>query len=543
MLREDEGIPSTVAQKQGSLGGVEDAEQREEEESSSDTASFQVVPSSKAEKTPEISDLDLLEYTKKKNVSGYRQLIDTLKCVHVKNFGYARLSCGDGLAWLSPYTGNQHNRCLFIQLALAATMRYSTSPHYASTLFEAFMGSGQVSLNYHWCRGLFGSPTVRVRAGDINLPLSCAWENMCTDSTLVGTYLAYASAWDSQIENAYPVLKHGINLLIECLSKRRPASPALKKQLEDYLSDWDWQDTNEDEDEDEDEDEEEEEEGEADFDFDVESALRRLIGILYVYLNNRCVLSTTYNVSTGIVSATIMKDHSKSKLSAIREREAKRLALVQKYKGEMSLRFEESDFAATTEGAGLGDLVVYDCPFPEYACCVSSTQQQQAKELSQWKSKPVKTAFDLCRTEAQRTSMTGGNHYGINDGATLQLRILEDAIKKVQAGASVVLCNYATPELMLWYGRVFAALYQDDAIPIYLLKRPGKGDQLYLFMVLPGTNVMKRHNSVAQFLRDRIWKPYSDISEALQKMGSVPALKLKQLLGQAWTPDQLRSRL
>src|SRR5262245_60459417 len=140
------------------------------------TTEYKIVPSTLSLNTRETRSLkELYPIDGSANNRSYRGLLESLGCVFLNNVSYLRLSCGDELAWLNPYTGNQHNRCVFIQLVLAALWRDSASVDYNSHFYEAFLGSGQVFLNFSWCTELFKTRQPSVIAGDLNVCLCCAW--------------------------------------------------------------------------------------------------------------------------------------------------------------------------------------------------------------------------------------------------------------------------------------------------------------------------------------------------------------------------------
>jgi hypothetical protein len=198
------------------------------------------------------------------------------------------------------------------------------------------------------------------------------------------------------------------------------------------------------------------------------------------------------------------------------------------------LRFQHRDFAETTSPAGLGDLVIYDCPFPEFSVSIPSALQSDFELVTNggwFKVDDPAAVLDQCRAQSK---MKGGGHYGGDEGGDLQLRILKDAALRVKKGASVVICNYATPTLLVWYKKMSMALYQGD-VPIFLFKRPQKDDQLYCLAIWPSDQVLARtRRSARQYVEDRIQAIYAEISNAMGGSAMVQKAQLGLLLQKHW---------
>jgi site-specific DNA-adenine methylase len=472
------------------------------------TCDYKVVSSSKQINTSEKASLDVLYPVDKfrANNGNYRKLLTGLGCTFVRDLGSLRLSCGDGLAWLNPYTGNQHNRCVFVQLALAALWRDSASAAYESHLFEAFLGSGQVFLNFNWCGKLLGTTTPSVVAGDLNVCLCAAWMGLagqlCEPQQFLAGYLNRACRLDSLLARAagndaqkelYDSLNVRLNVLLA--SGGELSDELLESYTEDTLVE---------------------------------------IGQLYVYLNNRCANQTSYNLSTGKFSASL--DQKKCKrLGAIRTLEWNALCRVSRIASAVHLDFARADFAVTTTAAGLGDVVVYDCPFPEFSIAIPETLKGDLEvvangRLDAWP-RDVAQALTQCSGKGR---MRGGKRYGANDGEGLQIRILQDAVLKQQAGASVVICNYATPTLLIWYSKLSYALY-GAILPMFVFKRPQKGEELYFIAIWPSQSVLtKSGKGATAYLTERLNGVYRAISQKMSSRTSLSEQEVKLALSEGW---------
>jgi len=465
------------------------------------TTEYKIVPSTRSLNTRETRLLDeLYPREASENNRAYRSLLAALGCVFLNDVSYLRLSCGDGLAWLNPYTGNQHNRCVFVQLVLAVMWRDSVSRQIGRGLYEAFLGSGQVFMNFSWCEGLFGNNQPRVIAGDLNVCLCCAWMGLTGQlgdrrRFLLG-YLNKAAHRDKALSDSvepaeyYKKLKDRLNALIEALADSR-------MQLEDC---------------------------------EIEDLVK--IAYFYIYLNNRCVNQATYNLNTGVFSASL--DNGKLKrLDELRRNEWNALCRASTSASKTELKFCQGDFTQTTETAGLGDLVVYDCPFPEFSIAIPGNLQTDFDLVvnGRWFDVGVEQALAQC---AKQTDMKGGGHYGGDEGGNLQLRILKDAVARVRGGASAVICNYATPTLLVWYSKLSMALYF-ESVPIFVFKRPQTGDQLYCLAIWPSDHVLARTQKRAgAYVQERILAVYRLISAAMDERSEVSRLEVKSILDKSW---------
>jgi site-specific DNA-adenine methylase len=463
------------------------------------TTEYKIVPSTKSLTTRETRALaELYPSETSENNRAYRRLVAGLGCVFLNDVSYRRLSCGDGLAWLNPYTGNQHNRCVFVQLVLAALSRDSVSRQFGRRLFEAFLGSGQVFMNFSWCEGLFGNEQLRVVAGDLNVCLCCAWRGLTGQLTslrrfLLG-YLDSATRRDKELSESldpgavYLRLKNKLNNLIAALGD---------VQLEDCEPD---------------------------------DLIK--IAYLYIYLNNRCANQATYNLNTGTFSVSLDKAKL-TRLDELRRSEWNALCHAGTLASRMELQFCHGDFAQTTKSASLGDLVVYDCPFPEFSIAIPGNLESDFNLVVGGGTFDVGVDQALAQC-AKQTNMKGGGHYGGDEGGSLQLRILRDAVGRVRSSASVVICNYATPTLLVWYSKLSMALYFEN-VPIFLFKRPQTGDQLYCLAIWPSDAVLARTKKRAsEYVRERILAVYKLIGAAMEDRSEVSRLEVKSILDKCW---------
>ena len=461
----------------------------------------QIVTSSKQVNTSEKRSLAQIYPVGYSALNGnYRKLIDGLGCIFIDDLSYLRLSCGDGLAWLNPYTGNQHNRCLFVQLALAALWRDSASVVFKNHFFEAFLGSGQVFLNFAWCGGLFDTTTARVVAGDLNVCLCAAWMGLVgqlsEQKAFLAGYLNRALRLDRLVAgnaDIYDSVLVRLNVLLAS-GGELTGGDLVENYSEETLVE---------------------------------------IAHLYIYLNNRCANQTSYNLGTGHFSATLDKAKQK-RLDQIRTAEWNALCRVAQRVSPSSLVFRRADFAWTTAKAGLGDVVIYDCPFPKFSISTDPVKSDfnivVKGNLTSW-TRDVNQALSECSGNRR---MEGGGHYGGDEGGDLQIRILRDAVGRQRAGASILICNYATPALLVWFSKLSYALY-GTILPIFLFKRPQKGDELYFIAIWPSQRVLDKSGKTAKkYLTERIWQLYRAISDKMSGRHSLSGAEVKLLIDKGW---------
>src|SRR5262249_13261219 len=170
---------------------------------------------------------------------------------------------------------------------------------------------------------------------------------------------------------------------------------------------------------------------------------------LSLYLPEQSVCeSIDLHLGTGKFSASF-DINKKGRLDQIRTSEWNALCRVSQLASTTNLQFCCGDFALTTKSAGLGDVVIYDCPFPEFAIAIPSELKDDVALLKEGKPLTIgESDLDVVKQCRNQISMKGGGHYGGDEGGKLQLRILKDAAARVRKGASVVICNYATPTLL-----------------------------------------------------------------------------------------------
>lgn len=81
------------------------------------------------------------------------------------------------------------------------------------------------------------------------------------------------------------------------------------------------------------------------------------------------------------------------------------------------------------------------------------------------------------------------------------------------------------------------ALYQ-DVLPIFLFKRPQRGDQLYCLVIWPSDEVLARTRKRARaYIDDRIQAAYAAISTSMctkSSLSSLSSLEVGAILDQGW---------
>lgn len=328
-------------------------------------------------------------------------------------------------AWLSPYTGNKHNRTYFTQLVLShvARAKFIDNEGRFPRLVEPFIGSGQVFLNAcHWGPTLGGGmpPFSEVVGGDLNHYVIGAYRAMARYGAGTGEFYARKAAlWDLHIQANY-----------------RLFTGELEAGGRAAMAD------------------------EAD---DPETAA--LTAFKYIWLVNRCTRGTKLTAAGG-VQGTLNPKIGKWG-GAIRARERSTLDAVVDVCDGIQLSLGCRDFRRTTALATPQDIVFMDCPFPTFSTRVPADGQPH----------PERYGSDTART------------YGTgDDGADFQTLILEEALSLVRAGTTVVLCNFANPGLITAYSRLLgdAVPPAQRRLFTYTYRSPSTVDQAYQLTVLPG---------------------------------------------------------
>jgi site-specific DNA-adenine methylase len=363
--------------------------------------------------------------------AGYQQFIKT-HTTYLEMFGNFWLPDCDQFAWLNPYTGNQHNRTMFTHLVISAV---ASRLHYVNgtlpRLIEPFVGSGQIYLNackhgpgFKRGQALFAE----IIGGDLNHYVIAAHSTMrLLGNDFVVGYKAFAETMDGKVGGDQP--------------------DAAYQQLRN------WTDTN----------------GKK-----AATGLpdaRRDAAFGYIYLVNRCTRGSKLNSLGGV---TVTMDKAKmARLASIRDSETKALTACVGVLGSLPCSFSCCDFAITCADAEPADLVIMDCPFPDFSYTVPKILPQPGTEPS------------LLSLQQAGTYGTG------DDGSALQVKIVEQIKKLTGRGTTVLVCNFANPELVLAYRHLIATPGGEAAKQSYVFtyKSPSTTSEAYQFAVIPGRGV------------------------------------------------------
>ena len=363
--------------------------------------------------------------------AGYKQFIQT-HTTYLEMFGNFWLPDADQFAWLNPYTGNQHNRTMFTHLVISAV---ASRLHYVHgtlpRLVEPFVGSGQIYLNackhgpsFKRGQALFAE----VIGGDLNHYVIVAHSLMrVLGNDFVAGYKAFAETMDGKVQGNQP--------------------DAAYQELRT------WTDTD----------------GRTATAGDRDA--RRNAAYSYIYLVNRCTRGSKLN---GFGGVTVTMDKAKmGRLSSIREAETKALTACVGVLQSLPCTFTCCDFAQTCAQAEPTDLVILDCPFPDFAYTVPKT-------------------LPLPGTEPSLLGLQQAGTYGTgDDGSGLQIKIVNQIKKLTAQGTTVLVCNFANPELVLAYRYLIATPGGEAAKQSYVFtyKSPSTTSEAYQFAVIPGKGV------------------------------------------------------
>ncbi|MFF0411302.1 hypothetical protein ACFYUY_12730 [Kitasatospora sp. NPDC004745] len=327
--------------------------------------------------------------------------------------------------WLSPYTGNKHNRSHFTQLVLAhvARAKFADNKGRLPRLIEPFVGSGQIFLNSScWGQAINdGIPLFRsVLAGDLNHYVVVAYRLMQQyGSSFVTRYVKQAVIWDC---NDQALIYH------QLITDLHEGKAVLR-----------------------------------DPDADPAHVLKTVFK--YIWLVNRCVHGTKLTDTGGLVGTP--RGLSEDQLDELRERERARLGAVVAQVLAVDFSVEWQDFRLTCAEAEPTDVVVMDCPFPAFTTLVPPLGH------------PSPETF---HAQAAHT-------YGVgDDGAALQKAILEAAAALVAKGTTVILCNFANPGLIRAYSELVqnGVATEDLKYFTYTYRSPSTTSEAYQLTILPG---------------------------------------------------------
>lgn len=327
-------------------------------------------------------------------------------------------------AWLTPYTGNKHNRTHFTQmlLALVARAKFTANGGRFPRLIEPFLGSGQVFLHAGAWGPSFnqGLPLFHeVIGGDLNPYVIAAYRFVQAFGTAAAPdYLLSAKNMDESQVDQYPVALRELNL------NGRARVADTDNPGEGHEA-----------------------------------------GVLYIWLVNRCLRTSSLNPQGGINA----RRNTDLDLARVRQREGATIEAVRAGMGQVRMSYAERDFAQTCALAGASDIVFMDCPFPKFSNRVPDPTPQRPETFG---------------------SATANTYGTGDDGAALQTRIVQEAARLTAQGTTVILCNFANPGLVLAYRGLMTGIAPDQQRDfVYTYRSPSTQSEAYQITILPGSNV------------------------------------------------------
>ncbi|MFJ9609561.1 DNA adenine methylase [Kitasatospora sp. NPDC101176] len=329
-------------------------------------------------------------------------------------------------AWLSPYTGNMHNRAHFTQLVIArvARAKFTDNGGRFPRLIEPFVGSGQVFLNATaFGPGLNDGMRLfrSVVAGDLNPYVLGAYRALVDHGgDFVREYGERAARWDEAPADTYRrLLDH-----LEANGRREIA------ETDAYPV-----------------------------------SARRSVSA-YIWLVNRCTRGTKLSEGGGLQGT--FNPEAGRRLAAIRARETATLTAIAELCGTAGIEdFACRDFRTTCDLAGREDVVFLDCPFPKFSNSVPPGFLASPETFG---------------SQSAATYGTG------NDGAAFQTSIVAAVRELVERGTTVLVCNFANPGLVQAYARLLGRL-PDGAEArhyTYTYRSPTTTSEAYQLTLLPG---------------------------------------------------------
>ncbi len=349
------------------------------------------------------------------------------RTLYVEEFNAYKLPKHDQCAWLSPYTGNKHNRTVFTHLVLSAVARRIKQVRGEfPCLIEPFVGSGQIFLNSFLSVAQFneGRPLFwGMIGGDLNPYVIAAYHSMLEfKEDFVTQYGVFANNCDTGALTSF--------------------TSALS-WLEQY--------------------------GEL---YATQGTAQQKCGAAwrYIYVVNRCLRGSKLGDASKVVANV---DPAKlKKLSDIRQREQATLKTVVGVLIKEQCQFARCDFEQTCLKATKNDLVVMDCPFPKFSAVVPNH---------------LETGFQ----SSMVLSETAGNTYGVcNDGGGLQQRMITVAQTLANRGVTVILCNFANPILIEAYQRLMTGLPSEEKRKLtFVYKSPATASEAYQLTIIPGAQL------------------------------------------------------
>jgi site-specific DNA-adenine methylase len=240
--------------------------------------------------------------------------------IYIGRFTKLEVPEPEAFAWLTPYTGNKHNRTHFTQrvLATVAQAKFIENGGRFPRLIEPFVGSGQIFLHAsRWGPSLTGGLPLfhQVIAGDTNGYLIAAYHAFATGRMqAVKEYVSLATAWDK-----HRVSNHREFVAYLDLHGAQAVANSTSAQAKDAA-------------------------------------------FKYIWLVNRCVRGTKINKFGGITAKrAVMKP---GRIGTIRTRERLTLTALCEVLGRLRFTVTRQDFAQTCAQANRADIVYMDCPFP-----------------------------------------------------------------------------------------------------------------------------------------------------------------------------------
>ncbi|HTU74888.1 MAG TPA: DNA adenine methylase [Trebonia sp.] len=329
-------------------------------------------------------------------------------------------------AWLSPYTGNMHNRRHFTQAALAqvAIAQFKANKGVFPRLIEPFVGSGQVFLNACCYGPSFnqGIPLFhQVIGGDLNPYVVAAYKVFrARGAGFAQRYVEYAATLDGDFVTAF---KQRIAYLNE-----QGAAAATESDMSQRV-------------------------GTAEF-----------AVMSYIYVVNRCLRGSRLNRDRGVTATP----NEGVNLDGVRQRELSALtSTCDEITALGRVAFICQDFEATCALAASNDIVFMDCPFPRFSRQV-----------------PKDAGPSVGGLQAAGTYGVG------DDGGQLQDRIVAVTQKLLEQGTTVILCNFANPGLVRAYSNLLwddtGIPVEDRRWFTFTYCSPSTTSEAYQLTILPG---------------------------------------------------------